>query len=196
MIEASVSFMPDSFTAYTQAGRVMEPETRPAFSLGLVFRCADERMLATQGSSIEKFWYAMLEAIGRTELAQDARFRDRPGRVENFQALIEELRPVFAAKPRAHWMECLARHDVPNAPVHTIPEALADPEVRHLGLFHEVEHSRYGKTTAMRRAVRIDGERETDPLPPPALGEHTDTVLRELGFEQGEIEELRRAKVI
>ena len=48
----------------------------------------------------------------------------------------------------------------------------------------------------MRRASRIDGERESEPLPPPALGEHTDTVLRGFGFAAEEIAELRAAGAV
>jgi crotonobetainyl-CoA:carnitine CoA-transferase CaiB-like acyl-CoA transferase len=60
-------------------------------------------------------------------------------------------------------------------------------------MLHELNHPRYGKKTAMRRASRIDGERESSPLPPPALGEHTDAVLRDFGFAAEEIEVLRAA---
>ena len=196
MIEASLSFIPDAITAYTQSGVVIEAQTRAAFSLGFVFNCADQKMVAIQVSSIEKFWRALLAAIERADLGEDPRFKDRPGRINNFQALIDVLRPVFAAKPRTHWMERLTGHDVPCAPVHSVPEAMQDPEVRHLGMFHELRHPRYGTMTTMRRALRINGERETNPLPPPALGEHTDSVLSELGFAQTEISELRGAGII
>jgi len=109
---------------------------------------------------------------------------------------VQLLRPVFAAKPREYWAERLAAHDVPAAVVHSIPEAMEEPEVRHLGMFHELSHPRYGKLTAMRRAARIGGERESDPLPPAALGEHTDAVLREFGFAASEIAGLRAAGAI
>lgn len=196
MIEASVSFMPDAFTAYTQSGVVLSAQTRAAFSLGFVFNCADDKMVAIQVSSIEKFWRALLAAVERPDIGEDPRFKDRPGRIGNFQALIDVLRPVFAAKPRDFWMQKLAEHDVPGAPVHTIPEVIDDPEVRHLGVFHELEHPRYGKLTVQHRPWRINGERESDPLPPPALGEHTEAVLQELGFAPGEIEELRNEKIL
>jgi crotonobetainyl-CoA:carnitine CoA-transferase CaiB-like acyl-CoA transferase len=196
MIEASLSFMPDAFTAYTQSGVVLSAQTRAAFSLGFVFNCADQKMIAIQVSSIEKFWKALIAAIERPDIGEDARFKDRPGRINNFQALIDVLRPVFAAKPHDFWMQKLDRHDVPSAPVHSIPEVIDDPEVRHLGAFHQLEHPRYGKMTALHRPWRINGERESDPLPPPALGEHTETVLQELGFAPAEIEELRNEKII
>ena len=196
MIEASVSFMPDTFTAYTQSGVVMSAQTRAAFSVGLVFNCADDKMVAIQVSSMEKFWRALVAAIERPDIGQDPRFVDRAGRINNFQMLIDVLRPVFATKPRSHWMARLAAQDVPSAPVHSIPEVIDDPEVRHLGIFHELEHSRYGKMTVQRRPTRINGERESDPLPPPALGEHTEAVLSELGFTPEETAELRNAGIV
>ncbi|OGA43344.1 MAG: hypothetical protein A3G25_08335 [Betaproteobacteria bacterium RIFCSPLOWO2_12_FULL_63_13] len=191
MVAASLSFIPDAITAYTQSGAVLGAQTRAAFSLGFAFNCADRKIVAIQVSSIEKFWHALLRAIERTDLNDDPRFKDRPGRITNFQSLIDVLRPLFAARPRAHWMERLNAEDVPCAPVLSVPEAIDDPEVRHLGMFHDLEHPRYGRMKTLRRAVRINGERERNALPPPALGEHTESVLRELGFTPEEIAQLR-----
>ncbi len=196
MIEASVAFMPDAFTAYTQSGVVLGAQTRAAFSLGFVFNCADQKMVAIQVSSIEKFWKALVAAIERPDIGEDERFKDRPGRINNFQQLIDVLRPVFAAKPRSYWMQRLSGHDVPNAPVHSIPEVMDDPEVRHLKLFHELRHPHYGSMTVLHRPLRINGEREADPLPPPALGEHTETVLQELGFAPAAIAALHSEKIL
>ncbi len=195
LIEASMYFMPDSFTAYTQGGVVMGPQTRAAISLALTFACADG-LIALHPSSTEKFWRGLLAALERPDIGEDPRFVDRPARIKNFQALIETFRPVFASRTRAAWMERLAAHDVPSAPVHSIPEAMEDPEVKHLGLFYDYEHPRFGRLTGMHRSTRIDGEREGDPLPPPALGEHTDTVLREAGIAADEIADLRAAGII
>ena len=196
MVEASMALIPDAFTAYTHAGHVMQPESRAAVSLSFAFACADGKLLAIHVSSMEKFWRALLAAIERPDVGEDARFRERMGRIRNYQALVETLRPVFSAKPRAYWAERLAAHDVPAAVVHSIPEAMQEPEVKHLGMLHELEHARYGRMTAMRRASRIDGERESTPLPPPALGEHTDRVLAEFGFSAKEIEGLRGAGAV
>lgn len=195
LLEASMYFMPDSFTAYTQGGVVMGPQTRAAISSAFAFDCADG-LLALHPSSTERFWQGMLAALDRTDLAQDPRFAKRPDRIKNFQALITLLRPVFAARTRAQWMERLATHDVPSAPVHSIPEAMADPEVKHLGMFYEYRHPRFGKLTGMHRSTRIDGERETDPLPPPALGEHTARILGEAGFAAEAIARLRDAGIV
>ncbi|HEY5608801.1 MAG TPA: CaiB/BaiF CoA-transferase family protein [Alphaproteobacteria bacterium] len=195
LVEASMYLMPDTFTAYTHAGLAMGPESRAAFSLSLAFACKDG-MVAMHVSSIEKFWRAMLAAVERSDLADDPRFKDRASRIKNFQTLIEVLRPVFAEKPRDPLMARMAANQVPCAKVNSVPEAMNDPEVRHLGLFHEIAHPRYGKMTAMRRSVRIDGAREADPKPPPALGEHTDKVLGDIGIQAAEIGELRANGII
>jgi formyl-CoA transferase len=196
MVEASMALIPDSFTAYTHAGHVMQPESRAAVSLSFAFACAEGKLLAIHVSSMEKFWRALLEAVERPDIGEDARFRERMGRIRNYEALVQTLRPVFAAKPREYWAERLAAHDVPSAVVHSIPEAMEEQEVKHLGMFHELSHPRHGKLTAMRRAARIDGERESSPLPPPALGEHTEQVLAEFGFAAPEIAGLRAAGAI
>ena len=196
MVGASMALIPDSFTAYTHAGHVMQPESRAAVSLSFAFACADGKLIAIHVSSMEKFWRALLDAVERPDLGEDARFRDRMGRIKNYQALVDVLRPVFSGKPRKYWDERLAAHDVPAAVVHSIPEAMEEPEVKHLGMLHQLNHPRYGNMTAMRRASRIDGERESAPLPPPALGEHTDAVLRDFGFAAQEIADLRGAGAI
>lgn len=196
MIEAAMSFMPDFFSAFTQANIEMGPQTRAAFSHSFVFACLDGKLIAIQLSSLEKFWHGFLGAIGRTELGADARFADRMKRVANFDALILALRPAFAARTREHWMARLADADVPFAPVNSIADAMRDPEVQHLGSFIELQHPTLGKVTAIRRPVRIDGEREADMLPPPALGEHTDSILAELGIAGAEVARLRETGIV
>jgi crotonobetainyl-CoA:carnitine CoA-transferase CaiB-like acyl-CoA transferase len=191
MMEATMSFMPDFFAAFTQAGIGMQPQTRAAFSHSFAFVCADGKLLAVQLSSLEKFWTALLEVTGLETLANDARFARRMARIANFDALILALRPTFATRTRALWMAALADADVPFAPVNTIEEAMRDPEALHLGSFIDLLHPRHGRITALRRPVRIDGEREQGMLPPPALGEHTDEVLASFGFKESEIGDLR-----
>ena len=196
MVEATLSLIPDFFTAYTQAGVVMTQESRSAVSLSFSFMCRDGKLLAVHVSSTEKFWQGLVAAIERPDIGEDSRFSSRLSRIQNYESLLEALRPVFAAMPRAHWLARLSEHDVPSAVVNSIPEAMQDPEVVHLAMFHELVHAHYGKMTAMRRAVRINGERELEPLPPPALGEHTDSLLLELGYAPHAIGDLREAGII
>jgi len=196
MVEATLSIIPDFFTAYTEAGVVMSQESRSAVSLSFSFMCGDGKLLAVHVSSIEKFWRALVAAIERPDIAEDPRFSSRLNRIKNYEALLQALRPIFAARPRTHWAARLSEHDVPSAVVNSIPDVLQDPEVVHLGVFHELVHEQHGKMTAMRRAVRINGERESAPLPPPVLGEHTDSLLVAFGYAPDAIGDLRKAGAV
>jgi formyl-CoA transferase len=73
---------------------------------------------------------------------------------------------------------------------------LDDPQVRHLRTFYRQRHPSEGEITAIHCPVLIDGGRNERALPAPVLGEHTDAVLAELGYDQGEIAKLRAAAVI
>ncbi|MGH7034655.1 MAG: CaiB/BaiF CoA transferase family protein [Stellaceae bacterium] len=196
MLDAAAHFMPDAFTAYTESGIAMEPETRTSYSHSFVLRCADDKLLAVHVGGPDRLWTALTDAIGDAGLAADPRFAARQNRIDDFAALIEALRPLFRKRPRAEWLERLAAKDVACAPVNTVPEAMLDPEIRHVGLFEQVERPGYGPVTMLRRVARINGQRGPGQAVPPLLGEHTETVLREAGYDDAALAELRAARVI
>jgi crotonobetainyl-CoA:carnitine CoA-transferase CaiB-like acyl-CoA transferase len=196
MLEAAISFIPDPFANHTQMGIDNDRLTRVASSHSFAFRCADAKLLAIHLSSQPKFWEGMLTAIGRPELASDDRFKTRDLRIRNFVELTQVLAETFATKPRTEWMALLEANDVPFAPVHNISEVIDDPQVRHLETFRTLRHPTEGRITALRRPVRIDQERDGSDLAAPTLGEHTDMVLKELGYDDADIARMRSSKVI
>lgn len=183
MLEAAVSFIPDAFSNFTYLQIDNQPRTRVASSQSYAFRCADEKLLALHLSSPQKFWESLLVAIDRPDLKDDPRFSTRDARVRNYAVLEAELAAVFGRKDRLYWMTRLERADVPFAPVQTIPEVIDDAQIRHLNTFYEQAHPTHGPLKLIRRPVWIDGSREVDSRPPPALGEHTSEILRELAAD-------------
>ncbi len=196
MLEAAIHFMPDAFTAYTEAGIEMASETRTSYSHAFILRCADDKLLAIHVGGPDRLWQALVAAIGDADFAANPLFQKRHSRIANYGALIAAMRPIFARRPRAEWLAALAAHDVASAEINTIPETMRDEEVRHLELFESAERPTYGAMTMMRRAARINGERLARQLMPPLLGEHTDAVLRELGYDDAAIAAFRQATAI
>ena len=196
MLEAGIAFIPDPFANYTRAGILSDRLTRVAASQSFAFRCGDGKLLAVHLSSQPKFFEAIAAAFERPDLLHDERFATRDLRIENHEALTRTFADIVAKRLRAHWMTVLEANDVPFAPVNNLADVLDDPQVRHLNTFYRQEHPTEGEIIAIHRPVLIDGAREERALPAPTLGEHTDAVLIELGYDEDEIAKLRAASVI
>jgi len=136
----------------------------------------------------------LAHAIGRPELALDARFASNAGRVQAREALVPLLAECFAAHPRGHWIEVLSAVGVPATPVATLREALDDPQTAARGLVQHVEHAQAGRLPLLASPF---GEHAVAPSPPPAVGEHTRAVLREvLALDEASLDALQRDGVI
>jgi crotonobetainyl-CoA:carnitine CoA-transferase CaiB-like acyl-CoA transferase len=126
----------------------------------------------------EKFWLALLEAMDLPALAADPRFASFADRLAHKDALLPLLQSRFAERTTADWLARL-RGRVPCAPVNTLAEALADEQVRARGMIVEVKHPQLGVLREVASPVKTDGVGAT-PRPAPRLGEHNETILREL----------------
>jgi crotonobetainyl-CoA:carnitine CoA-transferase CaiB-like acyl-CoA transferase len=117
-------------------------------------------------------------------------------RLDNREVLLPLLERRFGEKPRAHWLDVLAAHDIPAAPVQTLKEFMDDPAVRHHGMIREYDHPEVGWLRLMGVPLAFSDSATRDPGRPPTLGEHTAPVLREIGYDDGAIDDLRRRRVI
>jgi crotonobetainyl-CoA:carnitine CoA-transferase CaiB-like acyl-CoA transferase len=139
----------------------------------------------------DKFWVRLCELIERPALARDPRYAGFAERLANRATLVAELGGVFRTRPTAAWIERL-RGQVPCAPVQTVSQALADPQVAARDMLVTVDHPRYGRLREVGCPIKID---DVQPRyrPGAALGADTDAVLREwLGAGDEEIDRLRR----
>ena len=172
MLESAIAFIPDAFASWTQTGTDYGPLSRVASSQCFAWVCADDQAISIHLSVPDKFWSNLLDALeARATLGTDPRFKSRKDRVVNYMSLAEEVGKTVRTKCRPHWENAFAEHDVPFAPVNTIPEVLSDPQVRHLGTFATVQHPAKGEITGIRNPIRINGVRGPV-VAPPTLGEH------------------------
>ncbi len=158
------------------------------------FSTADGELAVAVGS--ERQWPRFCEAIGLPALAEDPRFATNGDRVEHRAALRPLIAARLASQPTAAWAAALDAAEVPNGAIAEIGEAFDTPEAAALGMSVEIEHPALG----VLRQVGIPIAFETTPgeirSAPPLLGEHTDEVLAEAGFDASEIATLRRDGVI
>ncbi|HYB71493.1 MAG TPA: CoA transferase [Candidatus Bathyarchaeia archaeon] len=144
----------------------------------------------------QSFWVKLCTAIGCEHLAQDPRFGSWMARREHAEALMPLLERTFASRPAAEWVRILAEHDIPAAPTQSLREFMQDPAVLHHKMIVTYDHPELGPLTLMGQPLRFSETPAPDAGPPPTLGQHTAEVLRQAGYTDPEIAELRRRGVI
>jgi crotonobetainyl-CoA:carnitine CoA-transferase CaiB-like acyl-CoA transferase len=143
------------------------------------------------GCAKEKFWVRLAAVIGRPELAKDPRYADFVARHENSAELLKELDVSFRARSTQEWLRLLTESGVPCAPINSVAEALADPQVQHRDLIVSTEHPALGEVRQIRSPVRA-GPVEAFNGRAPRRGENADEILRGLlQYDSARIAELQ-----
>ena len=143
----------------------------------------------------EKFYRSLVRIMGAPRLADDARFATFEARMENRDALSAALKKLSRTRTTAEWLEAL-RGEVPCAPVNTVAQAVLEDQVAEGEMVLEMHHPSLGTVRQIGSPIRVSGA-----TPParigPALGEHTDQVLRDYaGAIDDEIAAWRKAGVV
>ena len=148
------------------------------------------------GAANQANWERLCAAIGRDDLASDPRFARPRDRMENLGALVSTLEETFARETTGHWLTALEAAGVPAGPIYTLDEVYADPQVRARDMVVETEHPTAGRVRNIGIPVKLSETPGAFRRPAPALGEHTDEVLRELGVSDERISKLRASGAV
>lgn len=139
----------------------------------------------------EKFYRSLVQIIGAPELAEDPRFNSFENRLAHRDELVLKLKALTQLKPTAQWLELL-KGEVPCAPVNSVEEAFADPQVVEDQMVLDLPHPEFGTVRTVAGPIKIS-DSGVDHRRGPKLGEHTDEVLQTLlGFTPQDIAEHRQ----
>lgn len=154
-----------------------------------VFKTADGFMnMAVAG---EEIWKRFARAMDRADWIDNPLFEIAAARSENREQLNAEIEALTITRATAEWIERLNAAVVPCGEINDIGQVFDDPQVQHLGIAQTVESHERGATQLIGQPIQMSRTPSTISSPPPLAGEHSDSILRSLGYDDVGIERLR-----
>lgn len=159
-----------------------------------VFKTSDGYInIATTGG---KIWERCAQAIGAPELITHPDYATGPARSKNRDALNAAISACTAKRSTEEWVNDLNAAGVPCGPIYSVDQMFADAQVKHLGLAQDVPNDQNRKITLVGQPFTLSRTPSHMAARPPEVGEQTEELLAEFGFDTEEIAELRRGKVV
>ena len=183
------------------AGAAFEPPLGPAGYVRMLnkhrhpFRTKDGYLCAMIYT--DKHWRNFFRALGReAEFDRDPRYASMTSRTQNIEALYGELAELLLTRTREDWLELFAEADVPATPLHDLDSLLRDPHLAATGFFGTEAHPSEGELRSMAYPSTWSASQPVTTRPVPRVGEHSEEVLREIGYTAARIAELRAKGIL
>jgi crotonobetainyl-CoA:carnitine CoA-transferase CaiB-like acyl-CoA transferase len=182
MFDAQIALLENAMARYLNAGdRPRRLGTRhPLVTPFQAFPTRDEPIVICVDT--EEQWRKLCETIDRCDLIEHPSFKDGNARTRHHAALEAELIAALAKRTRAEWLALLEAGGIPVGPINDIPTIVDDPQVRARRMIRQV-----GDGAFVGPPIQFSTFPDVSEEPAPALGEHTEAVLAELGYAADEI---------
>jgi crotonobetainyl-CoA:carnitine CoA-transferase CaiB-like acyl-CoA transferase len=164
-------------------------------SVNTCYRCGDGEYLIIVVITEEE-WHRLCQALDLSHLAEDTRFNDYSKRQAEAETLVELLAGVFETRTREEWLGILEEYGIPCGPVRNREAVFEDPQVEANDLLARIDHPVVGPLEVVGVTVKLGRTPGRVVSPSPTLGQHTELILRELGYTPDQIAALRAQGVV
>ena len=199
MLDCQVAILENAFMRYFVTGEAPQPlgTRHPAATPFQAFPTKDGYMVLAVSWGVENQWELFCALIGTPELINDERFDTPHARTANHAELEPLLNEALAKRTTAEWLKEFDTIGLPCGPLNDIPAAAEHPQIKAREMLVEVEHPVIGTLPLANSPLKLSRTPAGIKGPSPAMGEHTDGVLRELlGLSDEELARLREAEVV
>lgn len=196
LLQANIRLMEFQAARYLLAGEVpgQAGNYHPISEPTGVYRASDGNLIIQAGG--QTMFKRLCDALEAPELFGDPRFINGRERLKHRPEMTIEIERRLASKTAAEWVEALRVAGVPAGPVLNVEECFANEQVQTLPIVAEVEHPLLGHERVLGSGVNMERTPPRICTSSPEHGQHTDEILRELGYDDGEIARLRAAEIV
>lgn len=196
MVESMARFMSPRLMPYLGSGQLSSRSggRDSVIAIYQVFETADLPM--TLGLGNDAIWKRFWETVGVPTMGSDPAYDSNAKRREFRAEIVDKIQALLRTRPRAHWLDLLAKARVPAGPINTLDQLAQDGALRESGFIYQT-HSADGPIPQVGLGIRFDGRSEGTGRPAPKIGEHTESILNTwLGCNHDDVEQLRARQII
>src|SRR5215213_2974292 len=197
LIEAQIYMLDFQAARYLIKGEVagQEGNSHPTASGTGMFQTADGYInVAATGDNL---WAQFCKAAKAEELLTNPKYATTADRGKHRKEILAHIAEIIRGNTNAHWVETLNKVGVPCGPINTIDKVFADPQVQHLKIATPIDHPVYGAQKVVGQPIHLSRYPQPEKLKhTPEPGEHTDEILKGLGYDDARIKELRGKRAV
>ena len=193
LFEAMFNLMEGMVPEYDGAGAIREPSgsTLTGIVPTNTYLCGDGKHVVI-GANGDSIFIRLMQALGREDIAQDARYADNAGRVEHEEFIDGVIAVWTAARPSAEVIAALEAADVPVGPIYNVADMMADPHYQARGLFEETP-TPLGNIKLPAILPKLSATPGSTEWAGGPVGTHTEEILQAAGYSRAELQALRDA---
>jgi crotonobetainyl-CoA:carnitine CoA-transferase CaiB-like acyl-CoA transferase len=195
LLQVAIAFIESHVADYLNGGEAVSRENFPRGRIYSLLDCAGKPFMVHL-SSHNQAWEDFLRAGELDGLVGDPRFASNKHRTDRHEEIVNMLRAQFRTKAREYWLARLDANQIPNAPINTIAEVFDNPQIKHLGIPKQISHPKMGMSNLVGSPINLSDTPPKFFRAAPLLGEHTEQVLANLGYDIDAVKELRASGVI
>ena len=196
LLESQIALMDFQAAGYLMSGKVPEQagNNHPKSIPTGVFPTKNGHINIAAGG--QEMWERLCRGLGAEAIQDLPQYLTADDRRVNRDALNADLSTYTATRTSGEWVDILNDAGVPCGPIYKMDETFADAQVRHLGIAWPVHHPRLGDTHVVGQPFQMSRSKGVVRTPTPDIGQHTDDVLKEIGYDNAKIDALREQGAI
>jgi len=196
LLDSQVAQLTYRAGAYLTSGEIPQPvgSGHPVIVPYQAFKAKDVYINIAVGN--DQLWQRFCKAVGLEKVMGDPKFATNAKRVENREEIVKIISDLIATRNGEEWLKIITDAGVPCGPIYTIDKIFSDPQVLHRQMLKELDHPKAGKIKVTGIPVKLSDTPGEVKTAPPLLGQHTQEILSELGYNNRDVEKLRQEKVI